>query len=140
MAFGPACGPGAVARSSSTAARKVVDASPHSGRPFISLRGRSSFQRVYREGRRSGRGGITVISVPGRPGPPRIGFVAGKALGSAVARNRAKRRLRAAAERVPFAAGTDYVVIAARSVDDMEFEMLVVRLGEAANGTAGERR
>jgi len=48
------------------------------------------------------------------PRPPRIGFTVSRKVGNAVARNRARRRLRAAAETVMSrhaAAGEDYVLI-----------------------------
>jgi ribonuclease P protein component len=50
-----------------------------------------------------------------RAGEPRIGFTASRKVGIAVARNRARRRLRAAADQVMprhAAAGHDYVLIA----------------------------
>ena len=50
-----------------------------------------------------------------RPGPPRVGFTASKKVGGAVARNRAKRRLRALVrQNLALAArpGWDYVLIA----------------------------
>jgi ribonuclease P protein component len=49
------------------------------------------------------------------PGPPRIGYTASKKVGGAVARNRAKRRLRALAREALAPAarpGWDYVLIA----------------------------
>ena len=42
----------------------------------------------------------------------RFTVVAGKRVGNAVARNRAKRRLRAALRELPLQPGTDYVVVA----------------------------
>ena len=52
-------------------------------------------------------------------------FVAGRATGTAVRRNRAKRRLREALRRVPLGEGRDYVVIADGSVVDAPFETVV---------------
>lgn len=49
------------------------------------------------------------------PGPPRVGFTASRKVGNAVARNRARRRLRALAERLlprHGLAGHDYVIVA----------------------------
>ena len=45
-------------------------------------------------------------------GAPRYTVVAGKAVGNAVQRNRAKRRLRGVLQTMPLRAGTDYVVVA----------------------------
>ncbi len=69
------------------------------------------------------------------PGPgARVGIVAGRAVGAAVARNRAKRRIRGALERVPLRGEEDYVVIASPQVNDVEFHELVDWLAKAATG------
>jgi ribonuclease P protein component len=60
-----------------------------------------------------------------------VGIVAGKDVGSAVERNRAKRRLREAVARVPVRSGHDYVVIATRAVLEARFEELVAWVSEA---------
>ena len=49
------------------------------------------------------------------PGPPRVGFTASRKVGNAVSRNRARRRLRALAERLlpgHGLPGHDYVIVA----------------------------
>jgi ribonuclease P protein component len=51
--------------------------------------------------------------------------VAGRAVGNAVARNRAKRRLREAVSLAPIRDGHDYVVIAGAGVDRVPFDDLV---------------
>lgn len=58
-------------------------------------------------------------------GPPRVGVVAGRRVGNAVRRNRAKRRLREAVARVPLVPGTTYVLVAAPEVVDAPFDRLV---------------
>lgn len=66
------------------------------------LRRRDDFASAIRHGRRAGRGGIVVhmLSTPGfvaspeRYPPTRAGFIVAKAVGSAVVRNRVRRRLR----------------------------------------------
>ncbi len=80
------------------------------------------------------------MSAPGDPGPPCVGFVAGRRLGNAVRRNRAKRRLRAAMERVTAAPGMMYVVIAGTEVIDADFDRLVgwLRAAMAAGGNEEE--
>lgn len=80
---------------------------------------------VRRIGHRRRVGGITVFAADGVPGPPRVAVIAGRAVGTAVARNRAKRRLREALRRVPLRDGRDYVVTAGPSVVDVVFETLV---------------
>jgi len=57
------------------------------------------------------------------PGEPRVAVVAGRAVGNAVRRNRAKRRLRAAARQVALPA-VDLVVDARPAAVDAPFEQL----------------
>ncbi len=81
------------------------------------LRASSDFAAALR-GPRGARAGSTLIVVhanqtDARAGqPPRVGFVVSKAVGTAVLRNRTKRRLRAlmAARLRDIPAGTDVVV------------------------------
>jgi ribonuclease P protein component len=80
---------------------------------------------VRRIGIRRRVGGITVFVAAGQPGSPRVAFVAGRAAGSAVHRNRAKRRLREAVRRTPLREGHDYVVTADGSVADAAFEAVL---------------
>ena len=71
----------------------------------------------------------------GSTGPPRVAFVAGKGVGNAVRRNRAKRRLRAAIARVRLRDGLTYVVIARRGAVDAPFPSLVTWLDVATRST-----
>lgn len=81
------------------------------------LRASSDFAATFR-GPRGARAGSTLIVVhanqaDARAGqPPRVGFVVSKAVGSAVVRNRTKRRLRALMQtRLPLLpVGTDVVI------------------------------
>jgi ribonuclease P protein component len=60
------------------------------------IRDRATFEALARA-RRHRRGPISVRFVPGDPAePPRVAFALGRNVGSAVRRNRARRRLRAA--------------------------------------------
>ena len=52
-------------------------------------------------------------------------MIAGKQVGGAVERNRAKRRLREAVARVPLRHGRDYVLIASPAVNEARFEGLI---------------
>lgn len=108
----------------------MSDSAPE-GAPFRPLTGRTAFAETYRTGERARRGAVLVIAAAGEPGVPTVGVVAGKRVGSAVARNRAKRRLRAALREVPLETGTTYVVVADAPVVDVEFERLVDWLREA---------
>ena len=110
---------------SSDAVARAVAASPRRGRPYASLRSRSDIGRVRRKGTRRRVGGITVFVAPGVADGSRAAFIAGRAVGSAVVRNRAKRRLREALARVLLRVGRDYVVIATSVVAEVPFEDLV---------------
>lgn len=80
---------------------------------------------MRRVGTRRRVGGITVFAAVGESGPPRVAIVAGRAVGNAVRRNRAKRRLREALRQVSLREGRDYVVIASSAVVTAPFEAVV---------------
>ena len=73
-----------------------------------------------------------MITAPGREGRPRVAVVAGRKVGSAVERNRAKRRLREAVAVAPISDGCDYMVIASRAVLEAPFEDVVAWVRRAA--------
>lgn len=54
----------------------------------------------------------------------RVAVVAGRKVGGAVERNRAKRRLRAALAATPLPSGTDVVVVARRQATSVAFDRL----------------
>ena len=99
------------------------------------LRASSDFAAALR-GPRGARAGSTLIVVhanqtDARAGqPPRVGFVVSKAVGSAVVRNRTKRRLRAlmAARIRDIPAGTDVVVRANPVAAQADSSTLAVEL------------
>lgn len=80
---------------------------------------------------RSKKGGILVLQGTGAHGQPQVGFVAGRKVGNAVQRNRAKRRLREAAHSVPLDPNTAYIIVASADVLDAEFTTLTSWLEEA---------
>ena len=90
-----------------------------------SLRSPGDFRRVLSRGRRYHSGGIVLVRSLGRPGHPRLGLVVAKSSGSAVTRNRIKRRLRHACRMLPLEGGTDYVIIASRQVATVPHHELV---------------
>jgi len=79
---------------------------------------RSEFLRVAGRGRKAARPALVLQALSQPEGPVRVGFTATRKIGNAVVRNRAKRRLRAAAHlALAEAAGTmtpgwDLVLIA----------------------------
>ena len=60
------------------------------------LSGKQAFARVHSTGRRCTRDGLTAVAAVRSEGPARLGLSVGKPAGSAVVRNRIRRRLRAA--------------------------------------------
>ncbi len=80
----------------------------------VRLRRSADFDRVRREGRTWSHPLFVLIAAPNPMGVTRIGVVAGRRVGRAVARNRAKRLLREAARHLHphLATGWDLVLIA----------------------------
>ena len=82
-----------------------------------------------------------MLEAVGQTSMPELGVVAGKGVGNAVQRNRAKRRLREAAQRAGLRPNTAYVVVASPDVLDAEFDELVGWLSNAvANGGPARAR
>jgi len=103
------------------------------------LRQRSDFLRAARGRKQATRGFILQARARSEsetsPTPVRIGYTASRKVGNAVARNRAKRRLRAVARAILTAegkAGWDYVLIARKdSTAALAFATLGVDLTTA---------
>jgi ribonuclease P protein component len=78
-----------------------------------------------------------VIQASGNSTTPEVGVVAGKRVGNAVKRNRAKRRLRAAIHAANLRQNTAYVVVASSGVLDASFVELTNWLDKAVVDTVG---
>ena len=108
------------------------------------LKKRADFLRVAGQRKKWAAPGLILQVAPLPPGQPdqpapkadaiRVGFTCSKKVGNAVARNRARRRLKAAVDEVfpVFArAGLDYVVIGRRETVDRDYSLLLQDLRTA---------
>ena len=100
---------------------------------MVALTGRNEFRRVLDQGGRRRVGGIVMVSARGIEEVARVGLIAGRRMGNAVDRNRAKRRIRHAVRAVSLESGRDYVVIASTTVLDVPFRKLIAWLSAAAD-------
>ena len=118
------------------------------------LKRRSEFLRAARSGAKWVAPGLILQARPRQQGETanddmRVGFTASRKVGNAVARNRARRRLRAAARQVLRTSakpGHDYVIIArqatlSRAFADLEgdLELAVRKLDAHLNNAAATR-
>lgn len=74
-----------------------------------------------------------MVCSPGPTNHPRLGLIVSKSCGSAVRRNRIKRRLRSAAGNVGLQTGCDYVIIATSQVAEAPFDRLTGWLRRAVD-------
>lgn len=116
---------------------RVASASPPDTPAVTSLRRSSDFDRVFRSGRRTRSGPITVIVASGPSDTTRLGLVVGRKVGGAVERNRVKRRLRHALRAAKPPPGIDVVVIGSADVATAPFDRLVEGLRTAIQQGGG---
>ena len=94
------------------------------------LRKRTDFERVRRHGKSYAHPLVVLVARPNELALTRVGVAAGRSLGNAVERNRAKRRLRAAVH--PFAAsippGCDILFLARAPLAQASFDELTLAL------------
>jgi ribonuclease P protein component len=93
------------------------------------LRKHADYQRVYREGKRQSLPLMTyffALRADGSATGSRVGLTAGRVLGNAVARNRIKRRMRAAVgrHRTELTAGVDVILHPRKTVLEAEFSII----------------
>ena len=103
------------------------------------LTGSARFERVLRKGARCRRGGITLIGMERSGMPTRVGLIVGRRVGSAVKRNRVRRRIRAVLREIRLSDGVDYVVIGTSAVARVPFHVLRRWLEEASAMIGPER-
>jgi ribonuclease P protein component len=87
------------------------------------LNGHSSFRRVWSEGLSVSISFLLLLYLPNSLEISRFGVAAGKSLGSAVLRNRAKRRIRACFQEISpkVKTGWDILVVARRQVIRVDY-------------------
>ena len=118
----------------------VAVAAPPRSSTLWRVRDRASFLALRRHGRRATRDGLSVTWLPPHDAsePPRVAFAVARRAGSAVTRNRIRRRMRAACvelrqrEQLP---GGTYLLAAGAPLATMgwpELVELVARTTEAA--------
>jgi len=83
----------------------------------------TDFQRVRRIGKSYAHPLVVLIAAPNEQEQPRVGVVAGRAVGIAVQRNRSKRRLRACIEPLldSLPVGWDMIFLARKPMDQAGF-------------------
>jgi ribonuclease P protein component len=117
---------------------------PEPFRPDSRLRHRGEFTAVQASSRRVAARFVTLLGRPNTCGRDRLGIIASRRLGSAVARNRAKRRLRELfrrrlAEPVGQATPLDIVAIPRREANDALFDALAADFHNALRKLRGDR-
>ena len=85
---------------------------------------RPEFERVYDNGRRLRGRFMMLFVLPGETGGRRLGVAATRKIGSAVERNRIKRRVREIFRRRPVDGRHDVVVVPRREMLDAPFDSL----------------
>jgi ribonuclease P protein component len=121
-------------------AKRAARASPPRAAVIRSLTHRADFERLFATGHRTRAGGVTVIRAESHHDGTRVAVVAGRRVGNAVRRNRAKRRLREAIRSVGLPQGEDLIVIAGPGVPDVAFQKLVSWIDLALQREAGHVR
>jgi len=107
------------------------------------LKQRADFLAAARGAKVSGDAFVLQALERGDAGPARFGFTVAKKVGTAVERNRVRRRLRDVVRRsaaLTPAAGHDYVLIGRRAALEIPFERMMAEFAGALNRIHGRRR
>lgn len=112
-------------------AKRAARASQPEAAVIRSLTRRSDFDLLFSTGSRIRRGGITVVRAPAPDGETAVAVIAGRRVGSAVRRNRAKRRLRAALGQTALPSGELIGVMATDRVLDAPYDTVVDWVADA---------
>ena len=72
---------------------------------------------------------VLLIASPSVDEQPKYGVTASRAIGSAVKRNRAKRRMRAALKKFELASGWDLILVARPGLDEAPWDELLGAIG-----------
>ena len=101
---------------------------------IISLCRNYEFQRLYRRGKSAVRSTLVMYATETKGDKIRLGITAGKKIGGAVCRNRAKRRIRELFRitQDEFKSGTDICIVARGRILDVPYEKLVKDFRSAA--------
>jgi ribonuclease P protein component len=93
----------------------------------------ADYQSVYQKGQKHFSGNMTVYFLRRESGAARVGLTVTKAMGTAVTRNRMKRRMRSAVRQHvnTFNLPVDVVIHPRRSALTAEFQQLVTEVGQA---------
>ena len=115
-------------RSSNRVVKKVESVSLPE---LVPLRTRGDFSRVLKKGERHRSGGLLLVRLEGPAETARVGLVVPRSAGTAVTRNRIKRRLRHTVRSMWLEPGNDYVIIATNQVATIPQPQLKGWLGRA---------
>ncbi len=100
----------------------------------------ADIRRTYSEGRKASSPAVVAhVLLSGEARPARLGVSAARGIGSAVRRNRAKRRIREAVRELgrPLTQGADVMLVASRKATSLEFQELVDSVGAALARAGG---